>query len=222
LVVSWNVTANHQGAAMSHRFVLSGLMLLWGVGCSGSHANTRAGESAMSLGEPAGEPLLVRGSAITGPRSSLVISDSGMHGRYRDTPVSLEWTWQRLEGAVGANETKMELAEGDDTRLWGTFGGMPVDLTLAGEWLFGNVGSCGYALHREGEGFVGRRICGGPVDVVQLAFPAPLLERPLGEKAALMSLMLVNSTSNYTPGISVADFTRPRTPLVGNGQGRSN
>jgi hypothetical protein len=202
---------------MSRLLVMSGLMLL-GVGCAGSQANSRAGESALSLGEPAGEPLLVRGSAITGPSSSLVISDSGMHGRYRDAPVSLEWNFQRLTGAVGAYETKMELAEGDDTRLSGSFGGMPVDLILAGEWLYGSVGGCGYALHREGEGFVGRRICGGPVDVVQVSFPAPLMERPLGEKAALMSLMLVNTTMNYIPGVSVADFTRPRTVVLGSGQ----
>lgn len=204
---------------MSRLLVMSGLMLL-GVGCAGSQANTRAGESALSLGEPAGEPLLVQGSAITGPSSSLVISGNGMHGRYRDTPVSLEWNFQHLSGAVGSYETKMELAEGDDTRLSGSFGGMPLDLILAGEWLYGNVGGCGYALHREGDGFTGRRICGGPVDVVTVSFPASLMERPLGEKAALMSLMLVNTTTNYNPGISVADFTRPRTAILG--QSKSN
>lgn len=202
---------------MSRLLVMSGLMLL-GVGCAGSRANGRAEEPALALGEPAGEPLLVQGSAITGPSSSLVISDNGMHGRYRDSPVSLEWSFQQLTGAVGAYETKMELAEGDDTRLSGSFGGMPVDLILAGEWLYGNVGGCGYALHREGEGFTGRRICGGPVDLVSVSFPAPLMERPLGEKAALMSLMLVNTTTNFNPGISAADFTRPRTALLGDGK----
>jgi hypothetical protein len=56
------------------------------------------------------------------------------------------------------------------------------------------------------------------VDLVSVSFPAPLMERPLGEKAALMSLMLVNSTMNYNPGITAADFTRPRTASLGDGK----
>ena len=48
-------------------------------------------------------------------------------------------------------------------------------------------------------------------------FPAPLLERPLGERASLMALMLINSTSTYSPSVSLARFTRPRNATVGNG-----
>lgn len=202
---------------MSRLLLLSGLILL-GVGCTGSHANSRAGEPAYSLGQPAGEPLLVRGGHVTGPASSLVIAGDAMRGRFRELPVSLKWTWQEVTGSVAARGTRLELAEGDDTRIWGTFGGMRVDLTVDKEWLHGNVGGCGYALRRTEEGFVGRRSCGGPLeDALRVAFPAPLMERPLGERASLMTLMLVNFTSTYSPTVSLTRFTRPRNATVGNG-----
>ncbi|PTL81238.1 hypothetical protein [Vitiosangium sp. GDMCC 1.1324] len=207
---------------MSRLLLLSGLVVL-GVGCAGTQANSRAGEPAFSLGQGAGEPLRVQGSVITGPSSSLVINDDTLRGRYRDMPVSLKWTWQDLTGAVGSYGTRMELAEGDDTRVWGSFGGMGVDLTLNGDWLYGSVGACGYVLKRNEAGFAGQRTCGGLLEEgLQVAFGAPLLERPLGEKAALLTLMLVNTTSTYTPNLSMAQFTRPRTPLVGNGQQKGN
>jgi hypothetical protein len=203
---------------MSRLLLLSSLIVL-GVGCAGSHAHSRASEPALSLGQSAGEPLLVQGPAITGPSSSLLISDNAMHGRYRDTPVSLKWNWQLLSGAVGSGATRLELAEGDDTRFWGSFGGMPVDLTLKGEWLYGSVGYCGYLLQRTEGGFVGKRSCGGPMDELEMAFPAPLLERPLGEKAALMTLALVNSTNVYSPNISLAQFARSRNVTKDGGCG---
>lgn len=194
---------------MSRLLLLSGLILL-GTGCAGSHANSRAGEPAYPLGQPAGEPLLVQGSYVTGPASSLLITEDALRGRFRDMPVSLKWTWQEVTGAVASRGTRLELAEGDDTRIWGTFGGMGVDLTVDREWLYGHVGGCGYVLQRTEDGFVGRRSCGGPLeDDLRLAFPAPLMERPLGEKASLMTLMLVNFTSTYSPTVSLANFARP-------------
>ncbi|HEY0094938.1 MAG TPA: hypothetical protein VGB96_11455 [Archangium sp.] len=202
---------------MSRLLLLSGLILL-GAGCAGSHANSRAGEPAYALGQPAGEPLLVQGSYVTGPASSLVITEDSMRGRFRDLPVSLKWNWQEVTGSVASRGTRLEIAEGDDTRIWGSFGGMPVDLTVDKEWLHGNVGGCGYVLQRSEDGFVGRRSCGGPLeDELRVAFPAPLMERPLGEKASLMTLMLVNFTSTYSPTVSLARFTRPRNATVGNG-----
>ena len=202
---------------MSRLLLLSGLILL-GAGCAGSHANSRASEPAYSLGQPAGEPLLVQGSYITGPASSLLITEDAMRGRFRDLPVSLKWTWQEVTGSVAAQGTRLELAEGDDTRIWGSFGGMAVNLTVDNEWLHGSVGGCGYALQRSQEGFVGQRSCGGLLeDDLHVSFPAPLMERPLGERASLMTLMLVNFTNTYSPAVSLARFTRPRTTAVGDG-----
>ncbi|MFY0571484.1 hypothetical protein ACN28E_47695 [Archangium lansingense] len=200
---------------MSRLLLLSGLILL-GVGCAGSHANSRVGEPAYSLGHPDGEPLLVQGQYITGPASSLVIAEDSMRGRFRDQPVSLTWTWQEVTGAVAEHETRLELAEGDDTRVWGSFGGIPVDLTLDKEWLYGNVGGCGYALQRNEDGFVGQWSCGGPLEEdLRVAFPSPLLERSLGERASMMTLMLVNFTKTYSPSVSLARFIRPRNATVG-------
>ncbi|KFA87058.1 hypothetical protein [Archangium violaceum] len=199
---------------MSRLLLLSGFMLL-GAGCAGSHSHFRTGGPAYPLGQPAGEPMLVQGSYVTGPASSLVIDDQSIRGRFRDRPVSLSWTWQEVTGSVDARGTFLELAEGDDTRVWGSFGGMPVDLTLDKEWLYGNVGGCGYVLRRAEDGFVGRRSCGGSLEGdLRVDFPEPLLERPLGERASLMTLMLVNFTSTYSPVMSLARFARPRNASV--------
>ncbi|WNG40311.1 hypothetical protein F0U61_46485 [Archangium violaceum] len=198
---------------MSRLMLLSCLMLL-GVGCAGTKAHTRAGESALPLGYRGGEPLVVDGAFITGPTSSLIIDDNAMRGRFRDIPVSLAWTWQELTGTVGPNTTKLELAEGDDTRVWGSFAGMPVDFILEGDWLYGRVGTCLYVMQRNEGGFKGRSNCGNPLEeYLQVAFPAPLLERPLGEKAALMTLMLANVATMNSPTVGMARFTRPRSVI---------
>jgi hypothetical protein len=194
---------------MSRLMLLSSLIVL-GVGCASTGSASRAEGPALPMGQPAGEPLLVQGPAITGPHSSLVISGDAMRGRFRDVPVFLRWDYQELTGSVGRAGTRLELAEGDDTRFWGVFGGAPVDITVKQDWLHGQVGGCAYILQRTEDGYSGRRSCGGPLEPdFKVAFPTPLLERPLGERAALMTLMLVNTTTTYSPSLSLSRFTRP-------------
>ncbi|NTX09334.1 hypothetical protein HUA74_11285 [Myxococcus sp. CA051A] len=148
----------------------------------------------VALGDAAEESLRLEGGAITGPSSTLSITENAMHGRYRRDPVSLEWDYQKMTGSVGYRATRLELAEGDDTRVWGTFGGMTVDLTEDGTYLHGRVGPCAYVLKREGDTLTGVRECGSALEKdVTLAFPATLHQRPLGERAALMTLALVNT-----------------------------
>jgi hypothetical protein len=189
------------------------------VGCASTGSTAaRAVEPAMSLGQPAGEPLRIQGQSITGPTSSLLISEGFMRGRFRDKPVSLAWDYQELTGVVGSQGTRLELAEGDDMRVWGSFAGASVDIVLNEDWLYGHVAGCGYAMKRDARGFVGRRTCGGPLEPdFHVAFPQALLERPLGEKAALMTLMLVNHTSTYSPSVSLDRFTRPRNITASRG-----
>jgi hypothetical protein len=200
---------------MSRLMLLSSLLVL-GVGCASTGSASRADGPALPLGQPAGEPLLIQGSAITGPTSSLVVTDDAMRGRFRDMPVSLKWNYQQLTGAVGNWGTYLELAEGDDTRVSGIFGGSQVDFIVEKDWLHGHVGGCGYILQRNETGYSGRRSCGGPLEAdLQVAFPAQLMERPLGERAALMTLMLVNTTSTYSPSVSLARFARPPSVTKG-------
>ncbi|MCP3164849.1 hypothetical protein [Myxococcus qinghaiensis] len=173
------------------RTLCSSLVLIsvWATGCA-----TTASPRGMALGDAAEESLLLQGDAITGPSSTLSISANSMHGRYRRDPVSLEWDYQKLTGAVGHRATRLELAEGDDTRVWGTFGGLAVDLTEDGTYLHGRVGPCAYVLKRQGDTLAGMRECGSALEKdVTLAFPAALHQRPLGERAALMTLALVNA-----------------------------
>jgi hypothetical protein len=195
---------------MSRLLLLSSLVVL-GVGCAGVSAHSNAMGAAMPLGYQGDEPLALRGEHITGPTSSMVVTDNGMNGRFRDRPMSLSWTYQELTGVVGSGPTRLELEEGDETRISGSFGGVPVDLTLKGEWLAGRVGDCTYALERVAGGFEGDRSCGGPLaGKLNLAFPEPLLERPLGEKAALVTLMLANYGVGTKANVSMATFARAR------------
>ncbi|QSQ22744.1 hypothetical protein JY651_47910 [Pyxidicoccus parkwayensis] len=168
-------------------------LVLMGTGCA-ANSGTRASATHVALGDPSDGPLRLDGAAITGPDSSLVIRENGMRGRFRARPMALEWDDQKMTGSVGERATHLELAEGDDTRVWGTFGGLAVDLTEDGTWLQGRVGQCAYALKRERDGFKGMRECGQVLerDIV-VSFPQALAARPVGERAALMTLMLVNT-----------------------------
>ncbi|QSQ20183.1 hypothetical protein JY651_33620 [Pyxidicoccus parkwayensis] len=178
---------------------------LLGTGCaatSGAHAST----ASVALGDSSGEPLHLDGEAITGPHSSLVIEGDGMRGRFRTHPVALKWDYQQMTGSVGSQVTELQLAEGDDTRVWGTFGGLAVDLTEDGTWLHGRVGQCAYALKREGDGLKGMRECGQVLEKdISVSFPQALASRPVGERAALMTLMLVNTKAKpVAPRMGVA------------------
>jgi hypothetical protein len=193
---------------MSRLLLLSSLIIL-GVGCV---SLPRASEPALPLGHQGGEPLMVKGAYITGPSSSLVVSDNALRGRFRDLPVSLAWSYQEVTGMVAERPTRLELAEGDDMRVWGSFAGAPLDVILVADWVTGRVGECSYALKkREEGGYTGKRDCGGVLEGdFDLAFPAPLQQRPLGEKATLLALMLVNHTLSHPPAYSVATFAKPR------------
>lgn len=173
---------------------------LLGTGCAAT-SGARDASSGVALGDASGEPLRLEGEAITGPHSSLVIEQDGLRGRFRTHSVALKWDYQQLTGLVGDVATHLQLAEGDDTRVWGSFGGMAVDLTEDGTWLHGRVGSCAYALKREGDGFKGMRECGATLEKdVTVAFPQEIAARPVGERAALMTLVLVNTrATSVTP-----------------------
>ena len=92
---------------------------------------------------------------------------------------------------TAGQQTRVELAEGDDVRLKGAFAGAPMDLVIEKGGLSGRVGECHYALFRVKGGFRGPAACGGArQDDAVLVYPDELKEKPLGEQAALLSLML--------------------------------
>lgn len=178
---------------------------LLATGCAATSGAHGAG-GGVALGDASGEPLRLEGTSITGPNSSLSIDGDALRGRYRTQPVALQWDYQRLTGTVGAQPAHLELAEGDDTRVWGSFGGLPVDLTEDGTWLQGRVGTCAYALKRDGDGLRGMRDCGGSLERdIAVSFPQALTSRPVGERAALMTLMLVNTRApEHTPRVGIS------------------
>ncbi|AGC42457.1 hypothetical protein MYSTI_01108 [Myxococcus stipitatus DSM 14675] len=176
-------------------------------------ATTRQGAP---LGDAAEESLSLADDSITGPTSTLSIAQTGMHGRYRRLPVSLEWDYQTMTGTVANQSTRLELAEGDDTRVWGTFAGLATDLTEDGTWLHGRVGPCAFVLKRDGDALSGSRSCGGSVEQdFSVAFPARLFERSLGERAALMTLALLNTrTPAGVPSAAVSSFQSDHRDLA--------
>jgi hypothetical protein len=190
--------------------MLSGV-LLFGVGCAGTGGALRTGEAPIRMNQDTDEPLLLANGAITGPSSSLNLSENGMNGRFRNLPVELQWSYQELSGNIGQRKTRLELAEGDDTRIWGHFATLPVDLVLAGPQLYGYVGACVYVMQQTAEGFEGKRDCGlGTQEGVALGFPAPLQQRALGEKAALLTLTFANDSEAHTPANPMGRMTTLR------------
>jgi hypothetical protein len=190
--------------------MLSGV-LLFAVGCAGSGGALRAESPPIRMNQDIDEPLLLANGAITGPSSSLNLTDDGMNGRFRNLPVALRWSYQELSGSVGQRKTRLELAEGDDTRIWGHFATLPVDLVLDGQQLYGYVGSCVYVMQQTDEGFQGQRDCGtGSQDGIALAFPTPLRQRALGERAALLTLTFANDSEAHTPANPMGRMTTLR------------
>ncbi|XXF79144.1 hypothetical protein P2318_05165 [Myxococcaceae bacterium GXIMD 01537] len=193
------------------RWMLSGLLVV-GVGCAGSGGALRAGaQPGVLLNQDTDEPLVLTTGTITGPRSSLSVREDGMSGRFRELPVALRWDYQELSGDVGRRKTRLELAEGDDTRIWGQFASLPVDLIQKGALLYGYVGACVYVMEQSPEGFLGKRDCGDGMEAgVAMSFPAPLQQRPLGEKAALLTLTFANDAEANTPASPLVYMTRAR------------
>lgn len=192
------------------RLMLS-LLAVLGVGCASTGGALHAG--AVRMNQDTDEPLLLARGAITGPRSSLSVTGEGMNGRFRDQPVALRWTYQELSGNVGTRKAQLELAEGDDTRIWGHFAAQPVDLILNGPWLYGYVGPCVYLMRQSAEGFHGKRDCGaGTEDGVAMSFPDELKQRPLGEKAALLALTFSNDSEASAPVNPATALTRRGDP----------
>jgi hypothetical protein len=159
--------------------------------CSSASSTLRAEPDAPRIGAVGSEDLLVGEQVTVGRTSALRVSQDEMRGRYRNVPVDVSWNGQMLKGVVGGQATRMELAEGDDTRFLGSFAGMPVDLVIEKGGLSGRVGECHYALFRVKGGFRGPATCGGARqnDSV-LVYPDELAQKPLGQQATLLSLML--------------------------------
>lgn len=195
---------------MSRLLWMSCLIILEG-GCVSAPSPVPAGEPAFHLGQQGGEPLQVQGDHITGPRSSLIVTDTGMRGVFLNSPVDVTWNHQTLGGTVGSSPTHLEFTEGDDNHVTGSFGGLVVDYILDEQGVRGRVGDCHYTLVHLAPGYMGRRSCGGPLEVeLKVNFPEPLLQRPPGEVTAMLTLALANTTPTYS---SIASPFRRRAPL---------
>ena len=159
--------------------------------CSSTGSALRAEAGAPRVGAVGSEDLVVGERAVVGRTSALKVDGEAMRGRYRNVPVSLTWSGQYLKGVVGGQPTRLELANGDDTRFLGAFAGLPVDLVIEKGGLSGRVGECHYALFRVKGGFRGPASCGGArQNDSQVVFPDELAQKPLGQQAALLALML--------------------------------
>jgi hypothetical protein len=204
---------------MSRELLLSSL-LVFSVGCASAGNGLRAEGPAVRMGQRAAEPLVVTHTYITGPSSSLRLREDGMHGRFRDQLVSLKWDYQKVTGMLGTRPTHLELSEGDDTRVVGSFGGSPVHIFLKGEWLVARVGPCAYSLRRTPGGYTGERDCPGAREEPFLVdFPEFLQERPLGQMATLLALAFVDYTDTYSSSASIAGSVPVRSITKGRRQG---
>jgi hypothetical protein len=129
--------------------------------------------------------------------------------------------WRKVSGMVDTRRTFLELSEGDDTRVTGSFGGSPVHILLKDEWLEARVGACAYSLKRTTGGYTGKRDCpGAQEEPFVVDFPESLQERPLGEMATLLTLAFVNYTDTYSASASLAGSVPVRSIVKGRREGR--
>jgi hypothetical protein len=192
---------------MSRSLLLSSLLVLT-VGCAGAGNGLRAEGAKVRMGQRSDEPMVVSNTYVTGPSSSLSLRADGMRGRFRNRPVDLQWDFQKVTGVFGAQPTRLELSEGDDTRVSGSFGGARVDLLVKDGVLLARVGACAYYMSRVDGGYSGKRDCAGPLEEsFYVDFPESLQARPLGEMATLLTLALVSYTDTYSSLVSPARFT---------------
>ena len=98
--------------------------------CSSASSNLKSDPGTPRIGAMGSEDLLVGEREVVGRTSSLTVDEDELRGRYRAVPVDLSWNAQYLRGTVAGRHTRLELADGDDTRFQGAFAGMPVDLII--------------------------------------------------------------------------------------------
>jgi hypothetical protein len=196
------------------RLLLSALVVL-GVGCAGTGAAGRPG--AFQLGARDNEPLLLEGSDISGPSTSLTLTDDGVRGRYYGSPLELQWTDEASSSVLGGQRTRLELTpQADDARrLQGNFQGMPVDIELKGPWLKGRFGECRYDTEQTSEGFAGRRVCTGRErEQVLVSYPEGLAQRSPREQMTLLTLALTSDAIRNPIHPHAPLLVRPRPSII--------
>lgn len=172
------------------RLLLSALVVL-GVGCAGP-TGAGNGSTALRLGSDDREPLVLEGTNITGPTTSLALKDNTVRGLLLGAETSLEVTDAQLTGTVGTGTALLEFtSQGDITTIKGSFGGAIVDLRLRGPWLAGRFANCHYDTEQTSEGFVGVRVCSGMRnEQTRVSYPVGLAERTPLEQRALLTVAL--------------------------------
>lgn len=195
------------------KLVLVSACLVLGVGCAGAQTKADAAappSNAQLLAGPFSEDAWVDGHHVTGGTAALALGDSTLVGRFRGASVHLDWSARELRGLIGERRVKLELAEGDDVYFQGLFAGRPAQLTLDTRGLRGRVGACAFDLQRADGGFVGVRDCGSGPEPTEVAFPAPLEQRPLGARAALLGLVLASDGKSAAAVAGAGNMKRER------------
>lgn len=133
--------------------------------------------------------------ALWGPRVELRHSSGQVEGTLWGAPVLLTCERTTVSGTIGEDEANLSVTSSlSGLVATGTFVGYPSELKIGPRGIRGRLGGCTYTLEPTSRGYLGVRVCAGPVSPMptSLLLPRSFGALPVGEQVALLALVLAN------------------------------
>jgi hypothetical protein len=159
-----------------------------------------AGDQLTISAPRTGVTLRLTSSSLTGPNLQLGRSGRQLRGRFRNQPIEVRWTDDRVSGQVGPGAPlNLQVQKTDQgLRVEGMFGGIRSHFTLGFGIFEGRVGRCDYHMVASGGPYEGERTCErGVPERVTLSIPASLAQASPGELVAVLSAALLGQSGIF-------------------------
>jgi hypothetical protein len=166
------------------------------VALAGCTYQMRHGPGSQHVGLRSGPHAGVQASlsdrGLYGPSVSLLREHAGYRGQVLDQSVNLSWDDHQVKGLANTASVNLRWKEeGQVLHINGLYAGMLTNLRVSDEALEGSLGPCSYQLRWDGGSYFGDRSCGGELQrFTSVELPGDLTSRPMGERVALVALIL--------------------------------
>ncbi|MBS2028013.1 MAG: hypothetical protein JST54_08935 [Deltaproteobacteria bacterium] len=132
------------------------------------------------------------GASCTGPQISVRAEGNQVRGLLGNQAVNVTTSDKEVKGSVGSEPVQLQVRpQVDGLSINGTFAGQLGSLQVADQYIQGRVGRCSYDLKAEGPNrYRGNRSCGGLPQPTFVTLPSNLAEKPQGQRAALLAMLL--------------------------------
>lgn len=177
------------------------VLLIAVAGCASTHETVAAEPPATSeagyfqLRTPSSlVEVKVTPEALSGPAVQVQRTEQGFRGFAFNQTVDLRAQENKVTGFIGSRPVELFITSEDSgVVLRGTYAGTLGRLELTPEGVNGTVGACGYSLRKATvpkATYDGQRTCRTPPEPITLTIPSALMEKPTGEMAAVLALLL--------------------------------